>query len=918
MTYRNSGAEPRELADTSQIVIHPEEDYESNSPTSALGFHGRMEKARSDTGTGPSSSHESCFPAPGEQFLHFHLVEELGWGAFGRVYLARQESLANRLVVLKLSTLACGEPQKLARLQHANIVPVYSVHALERIEAICMPYLGRVTLHHVIASAGSGQRPTNGRELLIDLLRNRDEGNASPLPELFESLGRMSLVEACLWLGAQLAAGLGHAHRRGILHRDLKPANVLITSDAVPMLLDFNVSSDAGRHSASERIGGTFPYMAPEHLQAFDGAFAPVDECSDLYSLGVILFQLLTGRLPHPMTAELEAEGKHSLMIEQRQTPPPRPSQFNPAVPPSVDAIVLKLLDPSPPRRYQRADDLHTDLTRQLTNQPLMFVTGGSTWERVRKWRKRNPRLATGLSVAAFSLLALILPAASIAAQQARQTARALEVQKAEATHLQSAAINEMQTAAVMLGSRSDPAMRDQGFALARRILERYGIIDDAEWEARPGFRLLEASQQLELKAGFGELLILMTRVEQARSQSAESADASLRWNTLAGVMFAEGNRPSVIDRQRQEIPSRQPVDLLPAQAVGEPYREIDLYFDGLDLAAAGLSREALALLKRFVHLRPNHFNGWYVRGMSHDALGQSGEAAAAFAVCVSLRPDFPHAYLNRGLAYLKLRRYAEAEADFTRTLELKEHWLLALIYRGIARDNLRKPRDAEADYTAALRDAACPTRVWFLRARSRRALGDQPGFAEDRARGFAATPTDAHSYRTRGMWRMENREFDQAMADFDAALKLHPGDTESLLNKGIVLADHLHREAEAIPQFDRLLGLAPDHVDARCSRGVYHARLGHGAEARRDAEDSLKADSSAYRLFQAAGLYAQLSKVDPKAKDEAVRLLARAMRAGFNNAALLKSDHDLDPIRTYPNFGTLLTAIGQVDGLGR
>jgi eukaryotic-like serine/threonine-protein kinase len=918
MTSRDAtGMRCHEPAATSQIIIRAEERPESESPTSELTS---SEFSESDSGIGSAefraAVQEDPFPLPGERFLHFQLVEEIGRGAFARVYVAKQDSLANRLVVLKIATLTSDEPQKLARLQHANIVPVYSVHALDKLEVICMPYLGRTTLHRVMAYMGSatGKRPANGRELLAEITHT-PAIERGPLPENFATLGRMSLIETVLWLGAQLASGLAHAHRRGILHRDLKPANILITADAVPMLLDFNVSSESGRASSSDRIGGTFPYMAPEHLQAFDGAFTSVDERSDLYSLGVILYELLTGRLPHPVAPEMQSkDGNHAEMIAQRQTHPARPSLLNPAVPPSVDAIVVKLLEPAPARRYQRAEDLHADLTRQLANRPLRHASNGSLWERARKWRKRNPRLATGLAVASLALVLLILPAAAIAAQQARQTARAAQLQKAEAHNDFALAIGDLQTAAVLLGSRSDPAMREQGFTLGRTVLDRYQVADDAEWESRPGFALLDLPQRQELRSGFGELLILMTRYEMLKDPPA--AASGLRWNQLARVMFAEGERPAVIARQGAELQGRDAAAAAPPVAAST--NTIDLYFDGLDHATAGHARDALPYLTRFCGSKPNHFQAWFARGICHDALGQFADAAAAFAVCLSLRPDFPHAYLNRGLSGLKLRRYAEAEADFTRALELKPNWLPPLINRGIARDALHRPRESEADYTAALGDPACPTRVWFLRARARRTAGDPAGYAADRAQGFDREPTDALSYRTRATWWREAGEFNKSIADFDAALKLHPGDVDALLNKGIVLADYLHREADAIPVFDRLLELAPDHVDARCSRGTYHARLGHIAEARRDAERALKEDSSAYRQFQAAGLFAQLSKVDAKARQDAVRCLARALRSGFNEAKLLNGDHDLDPIRKEPAVVKLLAAVDLVELSGR
>ena len=106
----------------------------------------------------------------------------------------------------------------------------------------------------------------------------------------------LGYVQAVLWLVARLADGLAHAHERGILHRDLKPANILLGDDGEPLLLDFNLAADTKlrSHASAALIGGTLPYMAPEHLQALkDGTRLP-DARSDLYSLGAILFELLT------------------------------------------------------------------------------------------------------------------------------------------------------------------------------------------------------------------------------------------------------------------------------------------------------------------------------------------------------------------------------------------------------------------------------------------------------------------------------------------------------------------------------------------------------------------------------------------------------------------------------------------------
>jgi tetratricopeptide (TPR) repeat protein len=208
---------------------------------------------------------------------------------------------------------------------------------------------------------------------------------------------------------------------------------------------------------------------------------------------------------------------------------------------------------------------------------------------------------------------------------------------------------------------------------------------------------------------------------------------------------------------------------------------------------------------------------------------------------------------------------------------------------------------------------------VYFLRARARRWAGNVAGAAADQTEGLKREPNDPISWVARGNQKMQ-KEPTQALADFEAALKLAPNMREALLDKAIVLADYLHREADAIPVLDRLLELYPDHIEARAGRGVYLARLGRAAEARRAAAEVLTAEPTAYRKYQMAGLYAQLARHAPCGPDraESLRLLALALRAGFDDMKLLKTDSDLDPVRADPEFIRLLSVVNQLIPPGR
>ncbi|MGL5097155.1 MAG: serine/threonine-protein kinase, partial [Planctomycetia bacterium] len=302
-------------------------------------------------------------PAVGEEFAGFHLERLLGRGSFSQVYLARQGWLAGRPVVLKISTTPLGEPDRLARLQNTHVVPIYSTHFSGRFEAICMPFFGERTLQSVLQRLRrEGVAPTAAAALFAP----------DPPPD---ELARRTWVDAVAWLGWQLAEGLAHAHDRGLLHLDLKPANILVADDGRAMLLDFNLArpdrfdADADRRLAA--VGGTLPYLGPEQAAALDDPAAPLDGRADLFSLGVVLYEAATGRLPFPVDAPSAssagdpAPAAGDLLLDRRRrlaTPPPQIRRLEPAVSPALAAIIHRLLKHDPAERYPTARQAAEDL----------------------------------------------------------------------------------------------------------------------------------------------------------------------------------------------------------------------------------------------------------------------------------------------------------------------------------------------------------------------------------------------------------------------------------------------------------------------------------------------------------------------------------------------------------------------------
>ena len=862
-------------------------------------------------------------PKAGQRFLHFDLVKELGRGVFGRVFLAHQSDLAGRPVALKVTPETDAEPQLLARLQHTNIVPIHAVFHAGPLQAICMPYFGSVTLARVIADLGRspGKLPQTGRGLLSTLFETRLNGAApthtdedavvppADEPPALIALAKMSQVEAALWIAARLADGLAHAHDRGILHCDLKPANVLLADDGQPMLLDFNVAADRKSVAArkSLRLGGTIPYMAPEYLSLIHNDNGDLTPRSDLFSLGIVLYELLTGSDPYP--APDDARELVGAYLVAHGTLPEPPSRRNPAVTPAVDAIVFKLLEPDPARRYAEAAHVREDLERQLASRPLLYAKDKSIRERARKWRRRNPRLTTGLAVALAALVLLILPATALAVRSDQLAARRHEVARAEAVLAHQQAVRELKTAQVLLSSRTlDPALIGEGFERGRGVLDDYGVGTAENWAERSQVRLVSAAQQAALRRELGGTLLMFARVEMARKPAGDkdAAAAALRWNQMAVDCYPADARPRFLARQRTAL-----LKVVPelAEALPEPPADpIDAFYDGLDLAAAGKPTDALRKLIPFTDDRPDHFMAWYLRGVCHEAVGQFPDAAAAFTVCTTLWPDFAWPHFSRGIVRLRQGRPAEADADFTRALDRRANWTDALLNRALAREARKDYRGAEADLTAALARPDAPTKAYFMRSKVRLAAGDKPGAAADAAEGRKREPGDVTSWIARAFWRLP-ADPKGAVADYDAALAKNPRSPDALRSKAAVLADHLNQPKEAVAILDQLLEMYPTYTEARAARAVYGARTGDAKQATVDATAVLAEEPTPFRLYQMAGVYAQLSKADKSgtAKQQAMQLLAKAFRTGFEQFGIIAQDPDLDPVRDDADFKVLV-----------
>ena len=807
------------------------------------------------------------FPDAGQTIAGYHLVEELGRGAFARVFLARERPLADRLVALKVARNGSREPQTLARLQHTHIVPVYSyrIDPATGLHLLCMPYLGRVTLADVLAhprarSARSG----------ADLVAALDEMGASAETETNRLEGRWALARrgharAIAWWGARLAEALQHAHDRGVLHRDIKPSNILITGDGLPMLLDFNLAQESwivDPFAAPAALGGTLAYMAPEHLEALaDGATNRVDGRADVYALGVVLFEALTqgARL---FTVPVGASSIPQLLrrtAQERRVRVPRLRAVRPDVPPELEAVVQRCLAPDRDDRYATPAQLAADLQAVADDAPLRHAPEPLP-NRAKRWLRRHRRT---LALAAPPLLAMAtLAVITIDARLAQLKLEAeIEQEIREGEHSVDAdqldqaagqfatairltsdnpALRLLRDHARMLHDRALLAkeVRNRADTLSRRaeplrfgllgfggdpetavrgveaVLRLFAIPDNPDWARSSELRLLDPERRERLLAEADELLFLwIVALDRGRPPDHERDRQALRICDAARAFITQaGPWPSLRARYAARLagrPAVSPGDVPPFGASG-----LACFQWGLLRHLEGRPDAAIGCLERAVQLRPDAYWFQFYLGYRHERAGRIQKAIEHDNVAIALRPSVPWALYNRA----QLRRqqgewglaFADVERALTTARDAGFEFIEARLESGIVREFLGDIAGARADYQRVI------------------AAGAMGAYARAARLNLAKLDLNAGSA-------------DRARAALDALRSEEPGDPNERFGLA-VLALRLGEYQWAEIELTRLLQESSgDAAEIHAHRAVSRLAMGRTIEALGDANTALR-----------------------------------------------------------------------------
>jgi tetratricopeptide (TPR) repeat protein len=631
------------------------------------------------------------------------------------------------------------------------------------------------------------------------------------------------------WTAARLAEALDHAYRRGVAHGDIKPSNVLLTADGTPMLLDFNLAvgwSSSGTEELPDDAGGTLPYMPPERLLALAdprGSTVPrtLDRHrADVYSLGMVLLESLTGRPPaQPSGRAASTRALAAALAVSRQAGVgPMIRASGTSIPPELRSILARCLAPDPVDRYQRASELAEDLDRWRTDRPLAFASERSWRSRIRRSGRRHRSTLVAATLCLIVGISTTLTVASLFRSSLRD--QATDKLNRIWDHPDAGTFRIRHTDYPQFDEQVDPAEN------ALRHLNLYDVLGAEDWRRRDDVRHLSEDDRAELECWLMEEGLRFARALSERRDSPED------WRrALASLDRMIATRPlGPLETQRRilwdqliQIGEHPPAPEYPAGDA--PPRWMEEYLLGIE-AESSRPIEALAHYQGVLKVRPRSFWAHYRTAAVSFLLSDNTTSLTHLADCLAQRPNNP---VLRGLLAGRLyaaKRLDQALEECNKSLALDPDRTEFYLSRAIIRSALGQESSSDTDLD----------RIGLLKGH----------------RGFASPqhPSSSLSFaieQVLGQNRLSRR-----------VLAIDPGDVDLRLVVAGRLRDRGYPQA-ALEELNSILEVKPDHLVARYNRAVLLRKL-HQDGADRDfaflvdhpqLENLLRYNGYAIRIFQ-------------------------------------------------------------------
>jgi tetratricopeptide (TPR) repeat protein len=774
-----------------------------------------LEFIRRATREMPRAGHEGPLLPERELLGDFRLVREVGRGGMAVVYEAEQVSLGRRVALKVLPFAAVLDPKQLQRfknealaaahLHHPHIVPVFAVGCERGVHYYAMQLVEGQSLAAVIREM-RGQEPTSeARTPMSSHGSHRDP----------------AYVRMAVALGRQAAEALDHAHELGIVHRDVKPANLLVDGTGELWITDFGLARSVrdGDLTITGELLGTYRYMSPEQTRA---KRVPMDHRTDVYSLGVTLYELLT------LAPAFPGDDPHEVMRDIAEKEPVPPRKHNPALPVDLETILLKSMSKDPSSRYATAQEMAEDLARYLGDQPIL-ARRPSLAALASRWARRHRGFVAAAAV--VLLLGLVALAADNLRVEAEQGKTKAALAKAnDNLVLARSAVDKFLVEIGVSNMADQPVPKPQRTRLLEMALRFHERMFDDHASIASRVTIYHALHRYEAAVALlddlivrdpgdawahmqrGHMLWHVKRFDGALAEldRAIAIDAVLaEAHSFKGcVLGDQGRTPEALTEHERAI------ELDPTSAPFHNYKGNDLY----DLRRP---QEALDAYQQACVLDPDLPNPHCGRGAVLTDLGRLDEALAEYEKAIAVDPNHAWGYTGRGMTLTALGRLDEAQKAHDRAIELEPDSPKALVNRALTSRALGRTDAAIADDLAAIRlDPALVQARENLAA----ALIDAGQFdeAERQARtAVELAPKGAHAHFNLGCVFTSRKDWPKAIDAYQAALLLDPKFRPALDNLGGALLA-TGRIADAIEQFNKALDL--DKEDAEALGGLGNA----------------------------------------------------------------------------------------------
>jgi serine/threonine protein kinase/tetratricopeptide (TPR) repeat protein len=883
---------------------------------------------------------------PGTVIGAFRLLHQIGEGGMGVVYLAEQEKPVRRLVALKIIKPGMDTAQVIARFESERQALALMDH----------PNIARV----LDAGTTDSGRPYFVMELV----------KGGPITEFCDQ--NQLAPELRLKLFLDVCHAIQHAHHKGIIHRDIKPSNVMVTlHDGVPVVkvIDFGIAkatvmklTDRTLFTAHGQMIGTPQYMSPEQAER---SGLDIDTRTDVYSLGVLLCELLTGTTP--LEGKRLGEASYAEMQRLiREEEAPRPStqlsllgdsatalarnrgldtkRLAQLLAGDLDWVVMKALEKDRKRRYDTPACFAADIERYLRREAIR-ARPPSTAYKLRKFAQRNrAAVLTGSLIAAALLVgAAVATWQAVVATRAKQAALAAAQAEKEAKELAQA--REAETKAVLefvenrVFAAARPAGQERGLGYQVTIRQAVEAALPFVENSFPDQPLIEARLRMTLGQSFwylGEAKLAADQCQIARTLytkhlGPEHPETLRSMHNLARSYRALGRYADALQLSEEtlalckaKLGPEHPDTLRSMSCLACGYAEL-----GRRVEALQLREQTLALMK--AKLGPDHpdtLRSMYNLSISYAVLGRQADALNLREETLALRkaklgPEHPETLRNmNGVAcsYADFGRHAEAVKLYEETLAKQK-----------ARLGSDHPDTFQTMYNLAISYAALDRQTDALKLREETLALHEARLGPDHPRTLMSKDNVAWSYAALGRYADALKLFEQTLSLQKARLGPdHRSTLGSMWGVAHTLLK-LNRGAEALPVIDECVQRGTSKSDVcRLLPGVmdlrlrYFAKIGNAAGCQQTAElwENLKR-TDADSLYTAARLRAVTAAVlraadkslasTPQAAAEADRAMAwleQAVAAGYRNAARVKQDKDLDALRGRPDFARLVTAL--------